>query len=66
MHPQQLKRKKSKKDPNFIGYTFKKNEENQRLNLINALQELEAARKSGSVRKSSAPLKHFPNTSDLY
>ena len=60
-----MNRKKSKKDPNFIGYTFKKDEENQRLNLVNALQELEAVRKSGT-RKSSAPAKYLHNKSEPY
>jgi len=38
--------KRTRKDPNFIGYTYKREVENQRSGLITALEELENIRKS--------------------
>jgi hypothetical protein len=58
-------KKKAKKDSEFIGYTFKKDEENQRINLLNALKELDVVRKSGT-RKTSAPVKCYQHNSNIY
>jgi len=55
-YPTEVKKKQSRKDSNFIGYTFKKDESNQRVNIVNALNLLDATRKPG-VRKLSAPVK---------
>ena len=64
-YPQELKRKKSRKDSNFIGYTFKKDESNHRLNLVNALHQLDAVRTPG-VRKASAPVKFMSSNSNNF
>mmetsp|Transcript_17548 Transcript_17548/g.17509 ORF Transcript_17548/g.17509 Transcript_17548/m.17509 type:complete len:325 (+) Transcript_17548:519-1493(+) len=42
------RRKKGKKDNNFVGYTFKKEDEEQGNTLLNALQELESVNRSNS------------------
>ena len=49
-------KKKHKKDSNFTGYTFKKNEENYKSNLVEALKELDNL-KMQPHRKASVPLR---------
>jgi serine/threonine kinase 38 len=45
-YPPTSSRKKQRKDPNFIGYTFKREVETQRNGLVTALEELENIRSS--------------------
>jgi serine/threonine kinase 38 len=54
-------RKNSRKNVNFIGYTFKRDVENQRTSLINALQDLEAHRVSQSRPKGQVMQKNQEN-----
>ena len=46
-------KRKARKDPNFIGYTYKREDENQRASLVTALQELEAVKNSSSRKPVS-------------
>lgn len=57
-YPEETQRKRrTRKDVNFIGYTYKReDEESQRSGLVNALQELESVRASAS-RSSFRPSK---------
>jgi serine/threonine kinase 38 len=45
-YPPSSGRKKQRKDPNFIGYTFKRDIETQRNGLVTALEELESIKNS--------------------
>ncbi|CAG9312883.1 STK38_2 [Blepharisma stoltei] len=47
--PESERKKKIRKDNNFIGYTYKKELENQRTSLVTALQELDAVKTSVSI-----------------
>jgi len=49
-YPEQSRRKKQRKDINFIGYTYNRENEVQRPILASALQELEQLRQSTAVR----------------
>jgi len=53
--------RKSRKNGNFIGYTFNRDVENQRSQLINALQDLEANRISQFRPKNQNPPKNQEN-----
>ena len=59
-YPPSSGRKKSRKDPNFIGYTFKRDVETQRNGLTTALEELE------SIKNSSVKQKFVPSSDELY
>lgn len=63
--PPQPRNKRTRKDPNFIGYTYKQEVENQRTGLATALEELENIRKS-STRAGSTPGKYIPTSEELY
>jgi hypothetical protein len=54
-------RKNSRKNVNFIGYTFKRDVENQRTSLVNALHDLEAHRVSQSRPKTQVLQKNQEN-----
>mmetsp|Transcript_26020 Transcript_26020/g.25618 ORF Transcript_26020/g.25618 Transcript_26020/m.25618 type:complete len:179 (+) Transcript_26020:739-1275(+) len=69
--PENEKKKKIRKDNNFIGYTYKKELENQRTSLVTALQELDAVRTSVSVPMSQPVQKYnkqqfMLNSQELY
>ena len=64
-YPEEVKKKKFKKNSHFIGYTLKKDEENNRMNLLNALNELDAVR-TPAVRKASAPVKFLSSFSNNF
>lgn len=61
-YPPQTGRRKQRKDPNFIGYTFKRDVEMQRTGLVTALEELESIRNSSSRQQS----KYVPTSQELY
>lgn len=56
--PDSSKKRKIKKDNHFIGYTYKKEEENQQTSLATALQELEAIRSSLPKPKPTSAQPH--------
>jgi serine/threonine kinase 38 len=59
--------KKARKDVNFIGYTFKREDENQRSTLVEALQELENLRLSTlRPRTQPAQQRFIPSSEDFY
>ena len=60
-YPPNTGRRKIRKDPNFIGYTFKREVETQRNGLASALEELESIRAS-----TSRPTKYIPTSEELY
>ena len=60
-YPPNTGKKKHRKDPNFIGYTFKRDIETQRNGLATALEELESIRAS-----TSRPTKYVPTSEELY
>ncbi|OMJ82702.1 hypothetical protein SteCoe_16524 [Stentor coeruleus] len=64
-YPVETRRKRSRRDSDFIGYTFKKDEENHRLNLVKALHELDN-KKIPVTRKSSAPVKLLLNSDSIF
>ena len=57
-YPPSSGRKKMRKDPNFIGYTFKRDIETQRNGLTTALEELE------SIKNSSVKPKFVPSSEE--
>ena len=59
-YPPQVK-KRQRKDPHFIGYTFKRDVELQRNGLVAALEELEEVK--SSIGKND---KYVPDSEDLY
>ena len=60
-YPPSTGRRKVRKDPNFIGYTFNRDVETQRNGLVSALEELESIKNS-----SSRPVKYVPTSDELY
>jgi serine/threonine kinase 38 len=60
-YPPNTAKKKQRKDPNFIGYTFKRDVETQRGGLVTALEELESIRSSTSRQN-----KYIPTSEELY
>lgn len=60
-YPPSSGRRKQRNDPNFIGYTFKRDVETQRNGLVSALEELESIRSS-----TSRQAKYIPTSADLY
>lgn len=59
-YPPNSGRRKQRKDPNFIGYTFKRDVETQRNGLVTALEELE------SIKNSTVKAKFVPTSEEFY
>lgn len=53
--PETSKKKKLRKDANFVGYTYKRDVENQRNGLITALVELDAIKQSNTKQVIKSP-----------